>query len=76
MKRKDGKKVRESEGDAFDPIKRTEKMIDKARAELFEVAKVLMNPPKVPDRAYKIKVKDLIQDAEISIKISLENLFA
>jgi|TARA_Y100000034_G_scaffold119807_1_gene161953 predicted metal-binding protein len=76
MRRKEIKKVRKREEDEFNPIKRAEKMVDKARAELFLATNLLMNPPKAPDHAYKMKVKELIQDAEISIKISLENLFA
>ncbi len=58
------------------PIKRTENMIEKAIEELNNVAEALQNSPDNPDHEFKMYIKNLIQDAEISVKISLENLFA
>ncbi len=57
-------------------IKRAEKMIDKARSELFEASKILQNPPEVQDHEFKFKIKQIVQDVQISLNISIENLFA
>ncbi len=58
------------------PVERADNMIDKAIAELNIVSQVLKNPPEKQDHEFRMKVKNLIQDAEISVKISVENLFA
>jgi hypothetical protein len=66
----------EVKNDNRSPIERSADMIDKAIKELNIVSNIFKNPPDVQDHEFRIKMKNLIQDAEISVKISLENLFA